>query len=255
MPAERQIRGLGPVRLAVAEPERTAAVLVEVLGMAPVRRFETEAGPVEVFSMGEGGAGAELQLLADRSAPSRQGAGAVHHVAFSVPDADYGAWAERLRALVATRLVASEHGEIAYTVSAGVRWVGDKIEARRIAESVGAPLVAGTPGPVASAADAAAQLVEALPDGLDVAVTGPAGFTADLAAGFAGIDGILLLVALAAYILTFLGVVAPVVGMVLALLPLTGVPVSSTALIGAAPTCTATSASEQLVGSAISQIR
>ena len=38
-------------------------------------------------------------------------------------------------------------------------------------------------------------------------------------------------------------------------LPLTGVPVSSTALIGAAPTCTATSASEQLVGSAISQIR
>jgi len=99
VPAERQIRGLGPVRLAVAEPERTAAVLVEVLGMAPVRRFETEAGPVEVFSMGEGGAGAELQLLADRSAPSRQGAGAVHHVAFSVPDADYGAWAERLRAL------------------------------------------------------------------------------------------------------------------------------------------------------------
>ena len=36
------------------------------------------------------------------------------------------------------------------------------------------------------------------PDGVDVHVTGPAGFTADLAAGFAGIDGILLLVALLA---------------------------------------------------------
>ncbi|MEJ6488411.1 efflux RND transporter permease subunit [Leucobacter sp. USCH14] len=36
------------------------------------------------------------------------------------------------------------------------------------------------------------------PEGVDVHVTGPAGFTADLAAGFAGIDGILLLVALLA---------------------------------------------------------
>ncbi|MEV8337080.1 MMPL family transporter [Leucobacter sp. NPDC077196] len=36
------------------------------------------------------------------------------------------------------------------------------------------------------------------PAGVDVHVTGPAGFTADLAAGFAGIDGILLLVALLA---------------------------------------------------------
>lgn len=39
------------------------------------------------------------------------------------------------------------------------------------------------------------------PSGLDVYVTGPAGFTADLVAGFAGIDGILLLTALAAVLL------------------------------------------------------
>ena len=39
------------------------------------------------------------------------------------------------------------------------------------------------------------------PDGVDVHVTGPAGFTADLAAGFAGIDGILLLVALLAVLI------------------------------------------------------
>lgn len=42
------------------------------------------------------------------------------------------------------------------------------------------------------------DLRESVPDGVDVYITGPAGFTADLVAGFAGIDGILLLVALAA---------------------------------------------------------
>lgn len=42
------------------------------------------------------------------------------------------------------------------------------------------------------------ELRAASPDGVDVRVTGPAGFTADLAAGFTGIDGLLLGVALAA---------------------------------------------------------
>jgi RND superfamily putative drug exporter len=41
-------------------------------------------------------------------------------------------------------------------------------------------------------------LLEDAPDGLEALVTGPAGFTADLVAGFAGIDGILLLTALGA---------------------------------------------------------
>ena len=43
-----------------------------------------------------------------------------------------------------------------------------------------------------------AVLQDDLPDGLDGWVTGPAGFTADLTEGFLGIDGLLLLVALAA---------------------------------------------------------
>jgi RND superfamily putative drug exporter len=42
------------------------------------------------------------------------------------------------------------------------------------------------------------ELRAAAPDGIDVYITGPAGFTADLAAGFAGIDGLLLGVALLA---------------------------------------------------------
>ncbi len=61
----------------------------------------------------------------------------------------------------------SERAEFARAViDAGMVWVGpppeaiealgDKVEARRIAQSVGAPLVEGTPGPVASAAEAIA---------------------------------------------------------------------------------------------------
>ncbi|TCO80859.1 biotin carboxyl carrier protein /biotin carboxylase [Plasticicumulans lactativorans] len=61
----------------------------------------------------------------------------------------------------------SERADFARAVqAAGLIWVGpdpqviealgDKIEARRIAEAVGAPLVAGTPGPVADAASALA---------------------------------------------------------------------------------------------------
>ncbi|MER2264375.1 ring-cleaving dioxygenase [Methylobacterium oxalidis] len=97
VPAPHQIRGLGPVRLAVAETARTEAVLTEVLGMRHDRTFELPEGTVRVYAMGEGGAGAELQVMQDASAPACQGAGAVHHVAFRVPDADYGTWADRLR--------------------------------------------------------------------------------------------------------------------------------------------------------------
>ena len=43
-----------------------------------------------------------------------------------------------------------------------------------------------------------ADLRKSVPDGVTVHITGPAGFTADLLAGFSGIDGILLLVALLA---------------------------------------------------------
>lgn len=43
-----------------------------------------------------------------------------------------------------------------------------------------------------------AALTSAAPEGVDLFVTGPAGFSADLGEAFAGIDGILLLVALAA---------------------------------------------------------
>jgi glyoxalase family protein len=98
VPAEYQIRGLGPIRLAVAQVERTEAVLSEVLGMAHDRTYALPEGAVRVWRMGEGGPAAELHLLAQPDLPpARQGAGAVHHVAFRIPDADYAAWADRLK--------------------------------------------------------------------------------------------------------------------------------------------------------------
>ncbi|MFH5775430.1 acetyl/propionyl/methylcrotonyl-CoA carboxylase subunit alpha [Paracoccus sp. NGMCC 1.201697] len=72
----------------------------------------------------------------------------------------------------------SERADFAQAVQdAGLIWVGpdprviealgDKIEARRIAEAVGAPLVAGTPGPVETPADA---LAFAKAHGLPIAI-------------------------------------------------------------------------------------
>ncbi|WP_287882797.1 MULTISPECIES: acetyl/propionyl/methylcrotonyl-CoA carboxylase subunit alpha [Paracoccus] len=72
----------------------------------------------------------------------------------------------------------SERAEFAQAVQdAGLIWIGpdpkviealgDKIEARRIAEAVGAPLVAGTPGPVESPAEA---LAFARQHGLPIAI-------------------------------------------------------------------------------------
>ena len=97
VPAAHQIRGLGPIRLAVAQPERTEAVLTEVMGFRRARTFELPEGEVAVFETGPGGPAAEVHLLKDTGAPARQGAGSVHHVAFRVPDTDYEAWADRLR--------------------------------------------------------------------------------------------------------------------------------------------------------------
>lgn len=110
VPPERQLRGLGPIVLSVPSISETAAVLTRVMNMREVRQYalagnaEAPAGTlhsnVHVFQMGEGGAGAELHVAVQPDLPiARQGAGGVHHVAFRTPDAEYDAWAERLREL------------------------------------------------------------------------------------------------------------------------------------------------------------
>jgi glyoxalase family protein len=103
VPAEHQIRGLGPVTLTVAQAAGTDLVLTKVMNMRLSRTYqdaEDPAGAVSVYEMGPGGPAAELHLVERPDLPRAvQGAGAVHHVAFRTPDQDeYGAWVERLRA-------------------------------------------------------------------------------------------------------------------------------------------------------------
>lgn len=102
VPAEHQIRGLGPITMSVPDRENTDLVLRTVLGMEEARTYDDAGETVHVYRMGgegtEDGPHAELHVVAQPDLPpARQGAGAVHHVAFRVPDDAYDAWAERLR--------------------------------------------------------------------------------------------------------------------------------------------------------------
>ena len=103
VPPEHQIRGLGPITLSVPDPAPTEAVLTGVLGMRRVRDYPSPragGGPVLVYATGPGGPAAELHLAVDPDLPPAQpGAGGVHHLALRTPDAEYEAWAERLRHL------------------------------------------------------------------------------------------------------------------------------------------------------------
>jgi glyoxalase family protein len=103
VPAEHQIRGLGPVTLSVPDLAATELVLTQVMNMARVRDYATpghEKSRTHVYAMGEGGPAAELHVAVEPDRPVAQpGAGGVHHVAFRIPDAEYGAWAERLNQL------------------------------------------------------------------------------------------------------------------------------------------------------------
>ncbi len=101
VPPEFQLRGLGPIVISIPTLSPTDALLTRVFNMRQVRDCPHPANPgatVHVFGMGPGGPQAELHVAVQPDLPvARQGAGGVHHVAFRSPDADYDAWAERLR--------------------------------------------------------------------------------------------------------------------------------------------------------------
>ena len=98
VPAEHQIRGLGPIVISVPDITNTEAVVTKVMNMRKARDHASPEGQVHVFEMGEGGPAAELHVLVQPGlAPARQGAGAVHHVAFRAPDQEtLHQWTERL---------------------------------------------------------------------------------------------------------------------------------------------------------------
>ena len=103
VPANRQIRGLGPITISVPKKEQTDALLTRILNMKEERDYASPDGHghVYVYRMGDGGAAAELHVAVQPDLPTaRQGAGAVHHVAFRTPDvAAIRDWAEHLSQL------------------------------------------------------------------------------------------------------------------------------------------------------------
>ncbi len=106
---EYAIQGLGPVEITVDADAPTRKVLTDVLGLAPTRDYTVEAPDSDVdlphppetatvFSIGDGGAAAELHLI-ERSDAGRGwlGKGGVHHVALRTPNEDTIAdWHERI---------------------------------------------------------------------------------------------------------------------------------------------------------------
>ncbi len=93
VPAEHQIRGLGPVTLSVSNLQYTDQVLTDVMGM----QRKTPFGNTQVYKMSGQGPVSELHVRVEPNFPTAtQGAGAVHHVAFNISMADYDAWAARL---------------------------------------------------------------------------------------------------------------------------------------------------------------
>jgi glyoxalase family protein len=103
VPAERQIRGLGPILISVPRLRGTDELLSQVMGLRQVRQYsapDNVAHTVYVYEMGGGGPHAELHVAEQPDlGPARLGAGGVHHVAFRTPnEAEYHAWRERLDA-------------------------------------------------------------------------------------------------------------------------------------------------------------
>jgi glyoxalase family protein len=106
VPAQHQIRGLGPITISVPDVGKTDMVLTRVMNMRYDREYAAPASngdatgtsAVHVYTMGDGGPAAELHVAVEPNLPpASQGAGAVHHVAFRVPTfAEYDQWNARL---------------------------------------------------------------------------------------------------------------------------------------------------------------
>jgi glyoxalase family protein len=90
VPAEFQIRGLGPIVMSVPNLGKSDVVLTSVLNMRRVREYphpENSEDTVHVYEMNEGGPHAELHVAVQPGLPfTSSGAGGVHHVAFRTPD-------------------------------------------------------------------------------------------------------------------------------------------------------------------------
>ena len=98
VPAEHQIRGLGPLLLSVPAFDPTDRVFRGLLNLRDIRTYEIGGREVHVYQIGDqAGATREIHLLVEADTPgARQGAGGVHHLALRTTLADYEAWVRHL---------------------------------------------------------------------------------------------------------------------------------------------------------------
>lgn len=82
IPQEHAVRGLHEVTLSERNFDPTANMLTGFLGM----ELESESSGAASFSMGEGGAGASVQVVGGVTDRGLQAGGTVHHVAFRAPN-------------------------------------------------------------------------------------------------------------------------------------------------------------------------
>ncbi|HET7627217.1 MAG TPA: ring-cleaving dioxygenase [Bacillales bacterium] len=90
IPVKYGIRGLGPVRLTVADPRPTEQMLTAMMGFRNKGSYDSSVPgqpDILVYETGEGGSGAEVHIEQRTDLPpERLGRGGVHHVAFRVED-------------------------------------------------------------------------------------------------------------------------------------------------------------------------
>ncbi len=102
VPVEVAIRGLGPPTFMVARPDLTVRVLTDVLGFTTAGTYAApeDGEPIQVYTVGPGGPGAEIHLAVRSQRPrGAVGIGGVHHVALRTPDeAEQVAWQRRIAA-------------------------------------------------------------------------------------------------------------------------------------------------------------
>ncbi|PLS83066.1 MAG: ring-cleaving dioxygenase [Chloroflexi bacterium] len=103
VPAAYQIRGLGYIVITVPVLAPTDRFLTEALGLRRDHAYasaEDQRCNVHVYTMGNGGAHAEVHVVVRDDLPrARYGAGGVHHVALRVPEGEQiDRWVERLDA-------------------------------------------------------------------------------------------------------------------------------------------------------------
>src|SRR5699024_8372635 len=101
-PQDVGIRGLGPVKVTVHHALSTEGVLTDVLGLRHIGEYPASIEgqpPIKVYTVGEGGSGAEIHLEHRKNVSlERLGSGGVHHVAFRVENEDeLQEWIKRLK--------------------------------------------------------------------------------------------------------------------------------------------------------------